>query len=85
MVWTATRGDQPPLASTPSRTFGPTASRTARTRATSPFGSMPTLTFIVRKPCSTAQAAISAACSGGCPDTENLVGTNSRTGPPSSR
>ena len=61
MVWIATRGDQPPLASIPRVTPGPTASRTARTLATSPSGSIPTLTFITVKPWLTAQAAISAA------------------------
>ena len=85
MVWMATRVAQPPLASMPSRTSGPMAARTARTRATSDSGSMPTLTFIVRKPCSTAQAARPAARSGSRPETENLVGTNSRTLPPNRR
>ena len=81
MVWIATRGDQPPLASIPRVTPGPTASRTARTRATSPSGSIPTLTFITVKPWLTAQAATSAARAGSRPETEYLVGTNSRTGP----
>ena len=53
----------------------PIAWRTARTRATSASGSMPTLTFIARNPCSTAQAAMSAAATGSGPETENLVVT----------
>ncbi len=84
-IWIATRGDQPPLASTPSRTAGPTASRTARTRAMSSSGARPTLTFIVVNPCSTAQTAISAARAGAKPETEYFVGTKSRTAPPSRR
>ena len=74
----------PPLASTPSVTSGPTASRTARTRATSPSGSMPTFTFIFRNPAPIAHRAISAAGSGSRPETDHFVGTTSRTLPPSS-
>ena len=85
IVWIATLGAQPPLASMPRRTSGPIAARTALTRATSSFGSIPTFTFIVRKPCATAQAAISDARSGFWPEIENLVGTKSRTGPPKRR
>ena len=57
----------------------PTASRTARTRPTSPSGSMPTFTFIFVKPCATAQAAISAAFAGSTPETDHFVGTRSES------
>src|SRR5215213_8980111 len=78
MVSIATSGvGHPPLASMPSFIVGPTASRTARTRARSPFRSRPTLTFIFEKPWATAHLAISAAFAGSTPDTDHLVGTAS--------
>jgi hypothetical protein len=74
---------QPPLASTPSLTSGPTAARTADTRSKSPSGPKPTFTFIARNPPPSAHRAISAAFSGTCPDTDHFVVTESRTRPPS--
>src|SRR5207302_7322295 len=81
MVDIAVCGDcQPPLASTPRLTRGPTASRTARTRATSASGSIPTFTFIFAKPWAMAHRAISAALAGSTPETDHFVDTERGAG-----
>ena len=77
---------QPWLASTRSRTSGPTASRMARTRATSSATGCAAV-LILKMRCPRATFSRASATSASRPDTasDHDSGTRSRTRPPSSR
>ena len=64
---------------------GPMASRTALTRQCRPPAQFRPLPSALSGPCFIAHAANSAALSGSAPEMDILIGTRSRTAPPSSR